>query len=641
MQQTVAGILSALDQLAALNQDEYPPSRPRPPATAENIERAERARERALPPQYVEFLRLHDGWPDFPWGVDLFGTEEHTTDVYAQYQDLLDRAEVSSDLRQALIVAADRQGPAMALMLETGEVVGLRYAQFERYADFASYLTAARDMVHAHLAGVLATRDSVEADWDPAHRAAKEVSLGAALASIGHTPSLAAAVPPASDPMPPALEPADLAVPGEASVRLSLVLYLGAYPSPAEVVDSFRAFRRHFPVDGPLRWALPSRFGVVAHTADGQDDESWAERLRVEDGLFGVRLSCAHHTLNVCGVPPTDEGARRASFCEVIVPVEADPSHLAGLAADLVEILPVRSGHGGFSVYASDPSGYRHSFAWCRRFFGLDVGYVDGFLESMTDRVLGAGWLTVLGPTFAGALGEPSVPGVAVDRRNGSLVLRAGDTPTLGDVRRGEFPTAMAEVERYLWPVKLDPQDYWWNPDTAELPGAFGEHRATGAWLNRLLNPAGWLDPTVRERGEELLAVHDPALVSRWHASGAGLTDLFEYLVEAGGQDLSTLELVTSHPYDAPDVAFGNLLDAYLARGDLAKATALLPAALERAPSYPRIFHTAARLAASSGDHARALELAVAAVEYGYDDLAALRADELLRALWDHPRFPR
>jgi hypothetical protein len=224
VQQTVAGILSALDQLAALNQDEYLPSRPRPPATAESIERAERARERALPPQYVEFLRLHDGWPDFPWGVDVFGTEEHTTDVYARYQDLLDGAGVSSDLRQALIVAADRQGPAMALMLETGEVVGFRYAEFERYADFASYLTAARDMVHAHLAGVLATRDSVEADWDPAYRAAKDASLRATLATIDPTAASLVTAPPPADPLPPAVSPADLAVLGEASVRLSLVL---------------------------------------------------------------------------------------------------------------------------------------------------------------------------------------------------------------------------------------------------------------------------------------------------------------------------------------------------------------------------------------------------------------------------------
>jgi hypothetical protein len=295
-----------------------------------------------------------------------------------------------------------------------------------------------------------------------------------------------------------------------AVVRLNLVLYLGAYPSPAEVLACFRAFRRRFPVAGTMRWGLPSRFGSVPTTADGADDESWADRMRVESGFFGIRLSVGDYTLNVCGIPASDDGAERASFCEVIVPAAADHEQLARLADDLVAVLPVRSGHGGFSAYASERAGpepYRQIFAWCQRHFALDVGYVDGFLESTSRRVLGAGWLTVLGRTFTQYLTEHApqrleTPGIEIRRSPHGLIIRAGDAPILGDVQRGEFPTLMAEVDEFLQPLKakawhrtstISMSGHWWRAQTNDLPGAFTEHRATAAWLARFADPAAFL----------------------------------------------------------------------------------------------------------------------------------------------------
>jgi len=132
------------------------------------------------------------------------------------------------------------------------------------------------------------------------------------------------------------------------------VLYLGSYPSPDEVVRAYRAFRRHFPVSGPMRWALPDRYFLTMHDASGPDDETWAAALRVDgSGLFGLRASVhagGRYTINVCGIPPTDRGEPRASFCEVLVPAGENPAGLAALARELTEILPVRSGHGGFSA---------------------------------------------------------------------------------------------------------------------------------------------------------------------------------------------------------------------------------------------------------------------------------------------------
>ncbi|WP_285689431.1 type VI immunity family protein [Actinoplanes sp. NBRC 103695] len=293
-------------------------------------------------------------------------------------------------------------------------------------------------------------------------------------------------------------------------VRLNLVLYLGAYPSPAEVLACFRAFRRHFPVAGTMRWELPNRFGSYPTTADGPDDESWADRMRVETGMFGIRLSVGDYTLNVCGIPASDDGAERASFCEVIVPADADHEQLARLADDLVAVLPVRSGHGGFSAYASKrgPEPYNQVFAWCQRFFAIDVGSVDGFLEATSRRVLGAGWLTVLGPTFTQYLTEHTAPqfeasGIDIRRIPHGLIIRAGDAPTLGDIQRGEFPTLMADVDQFLQPLKANSWHrtsmmsigggHWWSVQTHDLPGAFTEHRATAAWLARFADPAAFL----------------------------------------------------------------------------------------------------------------------------------------------------
>lgn len=118
-------------------------------------------------------------------------------------------------------------------------------------------------------------------------------------------------------------------------------------------------------------------------------------RVSIKAGRSGKTRTKRLYARNVRGIPAGDEGAPRASFCEVIVPADEDPERLARLAEELTALLPVRSGHGGYSAYAwkpdHDKDPYQDIFAWCRRFFALDVGYVDGRLEAMPTRVLGAG----------------------------------------------------------------------------------------------------------------------------------------------------------------------------------------------------------------------------------------------------------
>ncbi|MCP2279719.1 type VI immunity family protein [Nocardia amikacinitolerans] len=554
LEATISRILTVLSEIAEREGDEPGPG-PRPPASTPAVAEARRARGGDFSPEYLDFLRLHDGWPEFPWGSTLFGTKELTDDeTYPYYEETLEDCEAPEELMDALIVGASHNDPSVVLLLGSGEVVDFLYEERARYPGFGAFLTDRLTAVESYLARLVQREQDARADWTPAHREAKEARLLEELRSASTTRPRAAVpvapAPQAHDPMPAVVEPGDLRVgkkEPKASVMLNSVLYLGSYPSPDEVIGCFRAFRRHFPVDGDMVWAVPNAFGGFPEDAEHPDDESWAAQMRVDvGGHFGIRVSVRagataerSYTLNVRGIPPTDDDRTRASFCEVIVPVDEDPERLARLTAELTELLPVRSGHGGYSAYVWDHDAtndpYQRVFSWCRRFFALDVGQVDGWLEAATERVVGAGWLTVLGPAFlthlsGAALPVFTTPGITVTRvQGGGVVIRAGERPSLGDVHRGEFPLALAEIDRYLLPLKAvgwhHTSTWWpapgqvWQVTYDELPGGFADHRATSAWLTRLIDPQRLLGPTAHEQGEELLDQPPPTRPPR-HTPG-------------------------------------------------------------------------------------------------------------------------
>ncbi|MBG6134265.1 type VI immunity family protein [Longispora fulva] len=538
MHAAIAEIIDVARRTAALEaDDELDP--PGGPAGEEAVARAVRRFGDKLSPAYLDFLRQHDGWSDCPWGMRLFSVDELCGEVgewaKGMLEDLDDDGEMPAELTDAVVIGKCDNTAQTLLLVGSGEVVDFLYEEDCRYPDLNGYLADVLEMVRDVLRATEREQRSAAEQTDPGWRAEAESTLLAELrAELADAPSEGR---PAGPPVPasPGGERPAPVTPAElvhrdgdgtelAYVRLNLVLYLGAYPSREELVGAFRAFRRHFPVDGDLIWGLPARFYVKQNRAADPDSEEWADAVRADgSGMYGIRLAIGDHVLNLCGVPDNDDGEPRAAFCEVMLPVDADPRRLVALAAELAELLPVRSGHGGFSAYASSSaqrSAYREIFRWCRRFLGLDVGHLDGWLVSARRWVLGAGWLTVLGPTFATVLAErggaPTFadPTIEVrDLRGGGVLIRAGAAPTLGDVARARFPHAQAEVDHYLEPLKLTRWthtallmmgDSAWQVGGDELPGGFYDHRMTGAWLRRLLDPAAFLGPSVLDRGAAL-----------------------------------------------------------------------------------------------------------------------------------------
>ncbi|WP_412537910.1 DUF3396 domain-containing protein [Longispora sp. K20-0274] len=683
MHATIAEILDVVRRTAALEGDDREPHPPGGPAGEDAIARAVRRFGDKLSPAYLDFLRQHDGWSRCPWGMRLFGVDElcGETGEWARgmLDDLDDDGELPEELTDAVVIGRCDNTAQTLLLVASGEVVDFLYEEDCRYPDLDGFLADVLDVARDMLAGTEREQRAAAERTDPGWRAGAERTLLAELRAelaAAPPPEGRPAAPPRTEERPAPVTPAELVHrdgDGEelAYARLNLVLYLGAYPSREELVGAFRAFRRHFPVEGELAWGLPARFYVARNRAADPDSEDWADAVRADaSGLYGVRLAIGDHVLNVCGVPDTDDGEPRASFCEVMLPVDADPHRLAALAADLTELLPVRSGHGGYGAYASPSAqrtAYREIFRWCRRFLALDVGHLDGWLTSTWRWVLGAGWLTVLGPTLATVLAEragaPAFGDPAIEvrgLRGGSVLIRAGAVPTLGDVARDGFPHAQAEVEHYLAPLKLTRWSHTallmlgggsWRVGGDELPGGFHDHRMTGAWLRRLLDPAAFLGPSVLERGAELLArlhaEHPGEHLAAWHSHRDEPSPhqlcyrLIAAAADAGPTDaaMAATELVVTELADAAGVeAFGNVLVLCLVRGEPDRALRHLDAALEIAPKNPFIWYCAARVAARTGSPDRAVELLAMARDHGVP-VGRARTESDLATVWSDPRF--
>lgn len=683
--------------------DRHSKSKPRSPASEEAIAKAEKKREKPFHESYKTFLRAFNGWEHFAWGLSLFGTDEIFGEEYEDDWEVFTYGDepLPDELEAGLLIGSSEDGADRVLLLPSGEVVEWMYEEESRHPDLATYLETRKTTLLEMRADAIVHAKRTEAEWDPKLRQKEdkdvEVELRKALAETAKakTPRTHSAPPKVTKPAPKAVDPADLVVKkGKevvAYVGLGVVLYLGAAPTKDEVLATWRAFRRRFPVKGKLEWRLASTMAFSNEESSDPDSEPFAEKLKVDDeGHFGIRAEIEARgknggtwLLNVRGVPAEelddevdedeDEDERepvlvpRASFVELMVPPHVDPKAVEAFCHDLVDILPVRSGHGGWFAQVLDedaePDPYATVLAWCRRFLAIEVGYVDGWLSATRRRHRGAGWLTVLGTPFVRALGKPllsklSKPIVRHDGKNG-IVLRAGPTPTLGDVARGGFPEAIAEVARMLEPVTIT--DYakhgafsvggvWFSTSTDELPGAFADHHATHDHLRRFVDPMALIGPTPREKAIELaekLFTENKKKPKDWTTTKktGGFGDVLRELYNATTTMTTTplaieaLELAARYPDWAPPSVYNNLLYAYLHTNDTAKGMALMPSALRTAKDNVETYHNAACILVRAKKLDEALNCVKMAKAGGYKHFAKIQVDEDLAPLTKKKAF--
>ena len=676
-------------------------SAPRPAASAAAIAKAERALKRKLPSSFVELLKVFDGWDHFSWGLSIFGTRELSdASRYADAREVFGYGDdpIPDELERGVLIAQDENDATRVLLLESGEVVDWMYEERERYPDVAAFLSSRKGVLLDMAARAREARERLEREWSAAYRSesdrALEVEAAEALKRAGPAPiERLAAV---KRPWPKAAKATELvAKKGRsvvAEVGLGVVLYLGAAPTRDEVFATIRAFREHFPFKGKLQWMRASSMEFFPHDARAVDDESFFDALRADDeGHFGLRLELAlakQHAragskntafLNVRAVPPEldeEDAARlRAAFVELYLPAHADADALAALVRALTDVLPVRSGHGGYFAHVwdreSEPDPNRAVFEWCRRFWGIDVVGIDGWLSAALRRMRGASWLTVVGRPFlraldgAGALGAlPS----EVSRHDGAhgAVFQAGAAPSLCDVARGEACEAVASVARAIDPLVVQSYEkrgffsvggVLFDTFQEELP-AFVDHHATALHVHRFARPASFQGPTPREEAEAMMRAlceeHGTRFYKEWlsakkRGDDDGFRDVLRGLYNAACGDavrtelgLEALGFLTRFPEWAPAQTYGNFFYALLHRGAYAEALEHMPEALRiAAESNPPTFHNAACIFAKSGDPERALECVALAKKHGYEGFARMKDDEDLATIARRPEFLR
>lgn len=196
------------------------------------------------------------------------------------------------------------------------------------------------------------------------------------------------------------------------------------------------------------------------------------------------------------GVKGPDSKVR--SFVRFLLPLGVSFNLMRDLAASIAAKLPFLSGHGGLS-FVYDPwyadLAFDAIYAGARRFWGVDIEYLNATLPAMDHSIKGVSWLTMLGSTMAAdSRAAPALAGLRggghdqielLEFAYGSVIL-AGMRPGAGDRHRGAADIApLVALAKALQPLIVDK-----HPD---FPGGrFAENGNTVGWLRRFVEPEGW-----------------------------------------------------------------------------------------------------------------------------------------------------
>lgn len=145
---------------------------------------------------------------------------------------------------------------------------------------------------------------------------------------------------------------------------------------------------------------------------------------------------------------------------ELMFPVEFLSSYgedaFVATVMDMFESLRCDSGHAGIALVPGAPSQFSEAadnmVPRLLRSHGLDLGITMFAVNQLGDRCRGARWLTMLSDELIGELGGRDalagrlVQGVACVPGAHGMLIRAGHSPEIGDVNRGQGTPLLASV---------------------------------------------------------------------------------------------------------------------------------------------------------------------------------------------------
>lgn len=614
---------------------------------------------RALPADFEEFLRRHDGWDGYEYDHNLLSAKDILGDAseFSIEVNMDNMDEDAADALENVFVIGLENDTATILYYDTtkkdGEPELVKHFVEEqgRWPNLTAYIRELTEHLERAVASERGTQAAAVADWDPATRKKKEEAfrdeLGARWKNrkLVKPSALEGTSPDAIDGVPKA---ASALSKDGLHTYLGFCGYLLYVPTAEEVTAAALAFRKHFPWKGKVKACAPSdEYGAKEISPDATNFE---EFLNLQSGgHFGLRMvdDAKGHSgriFNFRGLPP-DGDEVPVSFLEIMVPVSEKPASLRSLVLELADVLPLAHGLAGYFALPSNGKWVPHMktlYGWCRAHWALEISHADDFVPIARHGLQGVSWLTVLDSSIAKTV-KKALPkrGVKVHDCKRASVIEADDAPSLGDIRV-EYPKTIAGVHNVLAPLMatgLEEIDY------------FSNQGGSVAWWRRFEDPAGFaIGP------KDLFKAIKAAVTKRdGKALRSAIGRLSREAAASLHQELSDLAmsaLDTSKPMavilyehltagEEPHEA--NLCNALLAleKGSDPKVVDLfIERGLEQAKENPSIFYNAMCARAVQGDIAGALaELERGAPHYTVELSKLLDGDKDLVALKGMPKF--
>ena len=183
-----------------------------------------------------------------------------------------------------------------------------------------------------------------------------------------------------------------------------------------------------------------------------------------------------------------------AGYVRVLLPADTSDTMQLSLALEMLDTVPVISGHGGFCftyVPERKSSAFDRIFAMARRYAGVDIEDLPVTLPHMGSRVKPACWLNVIGRAggFDASLWRRmhaigNLDDATATERHHGVLLQLSETPPIFDLNHGDLPTAPYRAfDEATAAIRLAAIGTFSGPRFGADPDA------TEAWLARFASP--------------------------------------------------------------------------------------------------------------------------------------------------------